>query len=218
MPDRFFDFALLRAIERYKLLCGIVVPRPIALVTSLDASGRVNAAPFSFFNVFSEDPAQVVLGLQHNAGNALKDTSRNIARAQAFVVNMVDEPLAELMNLCATDFPPEISEIEALGIDTAPCRHIAVPRITAAPFALECKRTVSLAFTDTRELLIGEVLAIHARDGLVEPASFYVDTNAYRPIGRLAGAAYCRQGDVFQMKRISYEMWRQRRDRSADAR
>ncbi len=212
MADQFFDFAALQAIERYKLLCGIVVPRPIALVTSVDARGRVNAAPFSFFNAFSEDPAQVVLGLQHKPEGGPKDTTRNIARAQAFVVNMVDEPLAELMNICATDFPPDVSEIEELGIATAPCRHIAVPRIAAAPFALECKRIVTLAFSDTREMLIGEVLAVHARDGLADPASHYVDTGAYRPIGRLAGTAYCHQGEVFKMERISYETWRQRRN------
>ncbi len=209
--SHFFDFSALQPIERYKLLCGVVVPRPIALVTSMDAEGRVNAAPFSFFNVFSENPAQVVLGLQHNADRAAKDTTRNIARASAFVINMVDEAMAEIMNLCATDFPSEVSEIDALGIETAPGRHVAVPRIAAAPFALECRRTVSLAFSDTRELLIGEVLGIHASNDLADPLNFYVDTDRYRPIGRLAGMSYCRQGQVFKMQRVSYDAWRRSR-------
>lgn len=210
----FFDFAKLQPIERYKLLCGVVVPRPIALVTSVDADGRVNAAPFSFFNVFSENPAQVVLGLQHKADRAAKDTTRNIASAKTFVVNMVDEQIAEMMNLCATDFPPDVSEIDALGIETAPCHHVEVPRIVAAPFSLECRKMMSIAFTDTRELLIGEVLAVHARENLADPTNFYVDANAYRPIGRLAGSSYCKQGQVFDMKRVTYGEWRSRRGTS----
>ncbi len=91
--------------DRYKLLCAVVTPRPIALVTTLDANGAVNAAPFSFFNVFSEDPPLVVLGLQHKADRTPKDTTRNIHRTGEFVVQMVDEALASAMNDCAIDFP-----------------------------------------------------------------------------------------------------------------
>jgi flavin reductase (DIM6/NTAB) family NADH-FMN oxidoreductase RutF len=91
--------------DRYKLLCGVVVPRPIALVTTLDENGAVNAAPFSFFNVFSEDPPLVVLGLQHKADLSPKDTTRNIRRSGQFVVHLVDEALAAVMNDCAIDFP-----------------------------------------------------------------------------------------------------------------
>lgn len=210
MPHHLFDFSKLAPIERYKLLCGVVVPRPIALVTSIDEAGRINAAPFSFFNVFSEDPAQIVLGLQHRAVGAPKDTTRNLAERQAFVVNMVDEALAETMNLCATDFPADVSEVEALGLATTPSRHIPVPFLSAAPFAMECRRTVSLAFSATREILIGEVLALHARDGLADPARHYVDAGRYRPVGRLAGIQYCRQGEVFEMRRVPYAEWRER--------
>ena len=208
MTSDIYIFSELKPIERYKLLCGIVVPRPIALVTSLDGAGRVNAAPFSFFNVFSEDPAQIVLGLQHKAPGEPKDTTRNLARAKSFVVNMVDEPLAETMNLCATDFPPDVSETEALGIETAKSTLVEPPRIAAAPFAFECRRSMSLVFHESRELLIGEVLAIHARSDLTNAKNFYTDPHRYRPIGRLAGNAYCRQGDVFEMRRLTYEEWR----------
>jgi flavin reductase (DIM6/NTAB) family NADH-FMN oxidoreductase RutF len=96
---------------RYKLLVGVVVPRPIAFVTTLGADGQVNAAPFSFFNVFSEEPPLVVLGLQSKPDNSPKDTTANIRRSGEFVVNLVDEDLAEAMNLCAVDFPPEVSEL-----------------------------------------------------------------------------------------------------------
>ncbi|MDX2201299.1 MAG: flavin reductase family protein [Hyphomicrobiaceae bacterium] len=208
MTSDFYNFSELKPIERYKLLCGIVVPRPIALVTSLDEAGRVNAAPFSFFNVFSEEPAQIVLGLQHKAPSAPKDTTRNLARARSFVVNMVDEAMAETMSLCATDFPAEISETEALGIETARSTLVEPPRIAAAPFALECRKTMSLVFHETRELLIGEVLAIHARADLTDRETLYTDASRYRPIGRLAGNAYCRQGEVFELRRLTYEQWR----------
>jgi flavin reductase (DIM6/NTAB) family NADH-FMN oxidoreductase RutF len=113
--------------DRYKLLCGVVVPRPIALVTTLDANGKVNAAPFSFFNVFSDDPPLVVLGLQHKADLSPKDTTRNIHRSGQFVVHMVDEALAAAMNDCAVDFPYGNSEAEAMGQrhcrrSMSPCR------------------------------------------------------------------------------------------------
>lgn len=206
-----FDFATLPPRDRYKLLCGVVVPRPIALVTSIDASGCVNAAPFSFFNVFSEDPAQIVLGLQHHPDERHKDTTRNLAATSHFVVNMVDEALASAMNDCAIDFPAGVSELDALQITTAPGSYGPAPRIAAAPFALECRRTVSLAFSASREILIGEVLGLHARSDLVDEAALHIDTSRYRPIGRLAGSAYCRQGDIFTMTRESYATWRARK-------
>ena len=111
--------------DRYKLLCGVVVPRPIALVTTLDENGSVNAAPFSFFNVFSEDPPLLVLGLQHKADLSPKDTTRNIHRSGQFVVHLVDEALAAAMNDCAIDFPSGDSEVEATGLKTLPSIDIA---------------------------------------------------------------------------------------------
>ena len=124
-----FDFAELSATDRYKLLGGLIVPRPIALVTSHSPDGRVNAAPFSFFNVFAEEPPLVVLGLGISPLGGAKDTTLNIRDTGEFVVNLVDEPIAEAMNLCAIDFPPEISEIEVAGLDLAPSEAVAPPRI-----------------------------------------------------------------------------------------
>ncbi len=204
-------FPELEPRERYKLLCAAVVPRPIALVTSVDASGTVNAAPFSFFNVFSEDPPLIVLGLQHKPTQGPKDTTRNIAETGVFVVNLVDEPLAEAMNVCAIDFPPETSEIDAAGLTLLPGIDIAVPRIAQAPFALECRRTVALAFGPHRELLVGEVLRLHARENLVDPVRLRVDTDAYHPVGRLFGDGYARQRDRFDLKRESFSDWSKRR-------
>ncbi|HKH28974.1 MAG TPA: flavin reductase family protein [Sphingomicrobium sp.] len=193
--------------ERYKLLCATIVPRPIALVTSAGRDGVVNAAPFSFFNVFSEDPPLIVLGLQHKPGKAPKDTTRNIAETGAFVVNLVDEDLAKAMNVCAVDFPPGMSEIEAAGLEILRGVDVQVPRIAQAPFALECRREVALAFGAHRELLVGEVLRLHARDGLIDPERLRVDTDAYHPVGRLFGDGYARQRDRFELKREKYEEW-----------
>jgi flavin reductase (DIM6/NTAB) family NADH-FMN oxidoreductase RutF len=198
--------------DRYKLLCGVVVPRPIALVTTLDQNGVVNAAPFSFFNVFSEDPPLVVLGLQHKADQDPKDTTRNIHRDGEFVVHMVDEALAKAMNDCAVDFPPGASEAAAVGLATLPSIDVRVPRLAAAPFALECRRHVVLSFAPGRELLVGEVLRLHAREGLVDIDKMYIDLSAYRPIGRMFGNLYTYQRDTFAMDRESHAQWSARVD------
>jgi flavin reductase (DIM6/NTAB) family NADH-FMN oxidoreductase RutF len=197
----------LKPHDRYKLLCGIVVPRPIALVTTLDVNGAVNAAPFSFFNVFSEDPPLVVLGLQHKADHTPKDTTRNIQRSGEFVVHMMDEALASAMNDCAVDFPAGESEVAATGLATLPSVDVGVPRLAAAPFALECRRSVELAFSHRRSLLVGEVLRVHAREGLVDPANLYIDLAAYRPIGRMFGNLYSYQREIFAMDRESHAQW-----------
>jgi flavin reductase (DIM6/NTAB) family NADH-FMN oxidoreductase RutF len=205
-------FADLDAKERYKLLCASVTPRPIALVTCVSPDGVVNAAPFSFFNVFSEEPALIVLGLQFRPGNQPKDTSRNIAAAGAFVVNLVDEALAEAMNICAIDFPPEVSEIGAAGLSLLPGVSIAVPRIAEAPFALECRKHTTMSFSPTRELLIGEVVRIHARAGLVDPGTLRVSMDGYKPVGRMFGDGYSRQNDRFDLRRGTYAEWASRRE------
>lgn len=203
---RSIDLSALPGDRVYKILCGLVVPRPIALVSTIDEAGVVNAAPFSFFNVFSEAPALVVLGLQHRAasdGFRPKDTTRLIASSGEFVVNMVGEPMAEAMNACAIDFPPGVSELDAAGLTTAASTRIRPPRIAEAPAALECRRTVSLTFGPERELLVGEVLHVHVRDDVMSE-TFDVDMAAYQPVGRLFGSLYARQTDVYALERRSF--------------
>src|SRR5881394_488775 len=129
MPDLSYDLAAMKEHDRYKLLISLVIPRPIALVTTLGPTGIVNAAPFSFFNLFSESPPLVVLGLQSKPGGGLKDTSAHIRDRGSFVVNLVDEALGERMNICAIDFPPEVSEIDAAKLSLLPSQKIKVPRI-----------------------------------------------------------------------------------------
>ena len=210
-----FDLAALSATERYKLLGGLVVPRPTALVTTQSPDGRVNAAPFSFFNVFAEEPPLVVLGLGISPVGGAKDTTVNIRDSGEFVINLVDEAIAEAMNLCAIDFPPEISEIEVAGLDLTPSQKVAPPRIAQAPANLECRRYVTLEAARERYLVIGEVLVAHVRDGLIDPATLRVDRDAYAPIGRLFGGGYVRTHDRFEMPRLTYRQWLEKtRDRS----
>lgn len=209
---RSIDLATLAPDRVYKILCGLVVPRPIALVTTIDEAGVVNAAPFSFFNVFSEAPPLVVLGLQHRpaeGGFSPKDTTRNASALEEFVVNMVDMALAEAMNVCAIDFPPGVSELAAAGLTTAASTKVCPPRIAEAPAALECRKATSLVFGPGRELLVGEILAVHAREDVMNER-FDVDIAAYQPVTRLFGELYARPGEVFSLARESYDQWRKR--------
>ena len=206
-----FALAELSPPERYKLLGGLVVPRPIALVTTRDRDGRANAAPFSFFNVVAEEPPLIVLGLGVNARGGAKDTTNNIRDSGEFVVNLVDEPLAEAMNLCAIDLPPEVSELDLAGLELLPGEAVAPGRIAAAPVSMECRRYVTLQPGPERYVVLGEVLVLHVRDGILDPARLRVDRDAYAPIGRLFGGGYVRTRDRFEMPRISYRDWLARR-------
>ena len=181
MADLSLKFADLAPRQRYKLLCGLVVPRPIALVSTLSPTGVVNAAPYSFFNAFSEHPALIVLGLQHNADGSPKDTTRNIHLSGEFVVNLVDEGIAAAMNVTATEFPADMSEPEIANLRLAPSTLVQPPRLADAPAAFECRRVVGLAFGPQRELLIGEVIAVNARDGIVDADTLNVDFAALQP-------------------------------------
>ena len=203
-----FDFAVLPQPLRYKLLVGLVVPRPIALVTSVGPGGIVNAAPYSFFNVFSDEPPLIVLGLQSRPDGTIKDTPANVREIGAFVVNLVDEALAEQMNICAIDFPRGESEIDAAGLQLLAGTAVAVPRIATAPVALECRHYMTLEVSRERRLCIGQVVYLHVREGIVDPDTLRVDIDAYRPVARLYGNYYTRLGEVFKLVRQTYAEWK----------
>ncbi len=202
-----FAFAELDAPRRYKLLTALVVPRPIALVTTLGTGGVVNAAPYSFFNTFGQDPPLVVLGIERRDAATSKDTGRNIDTTGEFVINLVDEDLAEAMNLCAVDFPPEVSEPEIAGLELAPSRFVRPPRLARAPAALECRLFTLMRIGTSRELVIGEVVGVRVRDGLLDPERLRIDYERYRPVGRLCGDLYCVTRGRFALRRRSYAEW-----------
>jgi flavin reductase (DIM6/NTAB) family NADH-FMN oxidoreductase RutF len=207
MPDLSYDLAALSAHDRYKLLISLVIPRPIALVTTLGPTGVVNAAPFSFFNIFSEAPALCVLGLQARPDKGLKDTAAHIREHGSFVVNLVDEGIGEQMNQCAVDFPPDVSEIDVAKFTLKASARIDVPRIAEAPGALECRHYTTLEVGPSRRLAIGEILHVHVRDGLWDDAKMRIDMTKYHPLARLFGNFYAPLGEPFTHVRQSYEEW-----------
>jgi flavin reductase (DIM6/NTAB) family NADH-FMN oxidoreductase RutF len=201
------DFTTLPARDRYRLLVAFILPRPIALVTTVDEEGRTNAAPFSFFNVFSEDPALVVLGIggREPTRDGDKDTVRNIRAGGGFVVNLVSEALLEKMNVCAIDFPPEVDELAAAGLTPVASRSVRAPGIAESPVRLECREYMSIPVgSENRTLMIGEILAADVRDGIVEPETLRVDVDALDLVGRLHGGNwYLRLTDRIRMDRIT---------------
>jgi flavin reductase (DIM6/NTAB) family NADH-FMN oxidoreductase RutF len=202
-----FDPSELAQRDRYKLLISLVIPRPIALVTTLSRDGIVNAAPFSFFNMFSESPPLAVLGIQSRPGGELKDTPAHIRDQGSFVINLVDEALGERMNICAIDFPPDVSEIDVAGLTTLPSVKIPVPRIAEAPAALECRHYTTLEVSRERRLVIGEIVHIHVRPGIIDPVRMRVDMKEYRPLARLYGNFYASLGEPFTHERQTFEEW-----------
>ncbi len=210
-----FDFGKIPPREGYKLLVSTITPRPIAWITSLNAAGRLNAAPFSFFNVFSGDPPVVGIGIgSHEPGRA-KDTRRNIRETKEFVVNLVSEDMAEAMNITAIEFEPEVNEIAEAELETIPSVHVKPPRIAASPVSMECALLQIVELGPDNALVLGRVLAMHVRDDLViDPAKHYVDTPGLKLIGRMHGAGwYARTSDLFKMDRIPRGNWTLRGDK-----
>ncbi len=198
------DPAQQSSLDNYKLLTNLVVPRPIAWVTSMSPQGIVNLAPFSFFNAIGSDPLYVMISVGNYDDGRAKDTARNIAVSGEFVVNMVTEDLFDAMNLSAADFPPEQSELEAARLQAAPSILIMTPRVAQAQVSLEC-RLFSTQSLGANTLVIGEVVMFHVADHLMGPR---MHVNNFAPIGRLGSpSVYCRTTDRFDIARISYAQW-----------
>ncbi|MDE0827278.1 MAG: flavin reductase family protein [Akkermansiaceae bacterium] len=201
------DFNTLRPGERYKVLASLVTPRPIAWVTTVDGTGRVNAAPFSFFNVFGSNPPIVAFapGNKSDAARGVpavpKDTARNIRETKEFVVNLVDETVGEAMVQTAAELEHGVSEIEAAGLHTAPSTLVGAPRILESPVAFECREWSTLEVGSNR-LVIGTVHHVHVRDGILDPETLRLNPGQFAPLGRMASPDwYCKTGDQFEMPR-----------------
>lgn len=196
--------AQLTSSQRYRLITGSVMPRPIALITTLGPDGLCNAAPYSAFNYMGEDPPLLAIAVErygeesHRPGE-VKDTLRNILLSGEFVVNMVDEPLLESMVACGSDYPADISETEAIGLETEPSHSISVPRLVRAPIAWECRRFAVLDFSHLRSIVIGEIVSMHFREGLLDETTLRVNVDRYHPCGRLGGPNYCRTTDRIRL-------------------
>jgi flavin reductase (DIM6/NTAB) family NADH-FMN oxidoreductase RutF len=187
-------------LERYKLLIGLVIPRPIAWISTRSANGVANCAPFSFFNVFSEDPPLCVIGINpRDSDGAMKHSLRNIRRTGEFVVNLVEEASANAMHASSEELPEEESEFEKAGLTEAPAALVQHPRIAEAAACLECRLFRLLEISATRQLVLGEILLVHAREGIIDPQTKRVSEQAYRPIGRLFASRYCTTRQRFNL-------------------
>ncbi len=204
-----FDFASLSPIETYKLLAATVVPRPIAWVVTQAVDGSLNAAPYSFFNVLSGDPPVVAIGIGGRSATTLKDTGENIRATGQFVINLVNNDMADAMNVTAIDFPPGTSELHEAGLHTQPSTRVRPPRIDGSPVALECEHLQTLDVAPDRAIVLGRVVAMHIVDAAVRDAArCYVDTAKLDLIGRMGGASgYTRTREAFEVPRIRVDDW-----------
>lgn len=204
----------------YNLLNGLVAPRPIALVTSCNDDGGVNAAPYSSYNYMAIDPPMVGLGIAERddqtkgaeSDRRAKDTARNIRRTGEFVVNVVTEDLLEAMNVTGIDFPAEASEVTEAGLHLTPSSVIKVPRLAEAHAALECVEHETLQVGRSR-IVLGRVVAFYVEDRFIDPAGPYVIAENLHAVGRMNGqGAYVRTRDAFtRIERIKYADWIKRK-------
>jgi flavin reductase (DIM6/NTAB) family NADH-FMN oxidoreductase RutF len=186
-------------LERYKLLIGLVIPRPIAWISTYSENGIANCAPFSFFNVFSEDPPLCVIGINPRSDGQIKHSLKNIRRTKEFVVNLVDEDTANAMHLSSKEFPEDVSEFSETGLTPVPAMTVKHPRIGEAAACLECKLERVIVISGTRELVLGDIQLVHARDGIIDPKTKRISETNYRPIGRLFADRYCTTRERFNL-------------------
>lgn len=187
--------------QTYKLLTGIVVPRPIAWISTMSPAGLVNVAPFSCYTIVSNKPPMIGVNIGRKAG-VRKDTASNILRSEEFVVNIADETLLEPLHQSAGEYPPEISEAQLLHLETVAGESMPVPRLAAAPISLECRLHSVTPYGNTgAEFFVGEIRVLHIRDGLLNNGK--IDTTLLRPICRIAGSNYAMLGTVVTLQPVS---------------
>ena len=183
------DIESLTPHQRYKLMSSLIVPRPIALITTLSDNGVVNAAPFSMFNMLGEDPPVLMVSLNARQDASLKDTALNIVRTGEFVVHITDEAMLPQMHMCSAELPRGESELAHAGLHTSPSKIVAPPRIVEAPVAFECTLYEKIE-TASRQIFIGQICWLHVRDGLVDMAQHRVNMQDFFPVGRIGADLY----------------------------
>jgi flavin reductase (DIM6/NTAB) family NADH-FMN oxidoreductase RutF len=196
------DVAQIPAAEVYKLLVGSVLPRPIAFVSTLSTEGVANLAPFSFFNVVAPNPPVLHVSVGRRPSGRRKDTAENVAQTGELVINVVNEELAERMNLASGEWPPEVNEFGVAGLTPLPSVRVKPARVAESPIQMECRleRMISLGEGGRAwDVIFAQLVYCHVRDDLYDQGR--VDTARLRPLGRLAGDNYSRTRDIFAMRR-----------------
>lgn len=204
-----FDFAQTSIDKRYRLLTATVFPRPIAWVSTVSPQGIYNLAPFSFFNVFSNEPPILIFSpgfkVIEEAGESVlvdKDTLANIKANGQFVINLVNRSLAEKMNLTSGDFAPQVSEFEKADLTATPSHLVLPPRVKESPVSFECTlyEHIELArLPGAGNLVLGEILCMHIDDELMQGNR--IDMQALDLVGRMGGNRYCTTRDTFDLAR-----------------
>ncbi len=194
-----------KTFERFNaVLTGVIVPRPIAFVSTISPDGEVNLAPYSFFNAVSY--SNVVFSSSRHVGNKSKDTLRNIEETGEFVVNIVVDSIAEAMNATAAEYPEGEDEFGIAGLTHAPSQIVKPPRVAESPVNIECKldQIVQIGSgAHEHGLVIGTILLMHVRDDVID--GHRIDQAKLMATGRMAGNMYCRTNDRFEMVRPVYD-------------
>ena len=196
------DPQTLEPISVYKLLISSVVPRPIAWVSSVDAYGVRNLAPFSYFMAITDEPPTIAFSCSARE-TGKKDTLRNVEATGEFVVNITDDDRAEAMNLSSGDYPPEVDEFTVTKLTAAPSVLVKAPRVAEAPINMECKVVQILPVGKKANLVLGQIVQWHVRDDVYDAATGRLDMHRLRPVGRLCGNLYSHIHQIFEMKRPS---------------
>jgi flavin reductase (DIM6/NTAB) family NADH-FMN oxidoreductase RutF len=204
-----FDFQSMKPIDRYELLLGTILPRPITIVTTHSSDGALNAAPYSLFNVVSHDPPVIMIAVLPHLEGRLKDTATNIFATREFVLNLVPRSMAEAMNITNIDAPQGTNELALAGLDVAPSALVKPPRIAGSPVAFECALLTALSFNSNQAVIFGQVLTAFVSDDLVvERSCGVVDTPKLDLFGAMhASRWYCTATDRFEMVRPTWAQW-----------
>ncbi|OGA46461.1 MAG: hypothetical protein A3F74_09955 [Betaproteobacteria bacterium RIFCSPLOWO2_12_FULL_62_58] len=193
------DPSKLEERDQYKLMTGSIVPRPIALVTTMGPKG-FNAAPFSLFNMVGSAPCMLMFCVGNQGDGSEKGTLQNIRHLPEFVVHICNEKIAERMNICSTDFDHGINELEKAGLTALPSLLVKPPRIAEAPVQMECRLMKIVEFGTRHHVVFGEIVMFHFHDGIVNER-YHVNVEKLNPIGRLSGSLYTKVREPFRMER-----------------
>ena len=190
----------------YRVLTGVVVPRPIAFVSTQSTDGINNLAPYSFFNAFAYDPPTVVFSSSRRVPHKSKDTLRNVEETGEFVVNMVVDDIAEAMNSTAAEYPEDVDEFEVAGLTAIPSDLVKPPRVAESPVNMECRLNQVIELqgdSGSHGLVIGTIVLMHIREDLIN--GHRINHHQMKPTGRLAGSMYCHTADTFELVRPVYD-------------
>ena len=204
-----FDFDTMSPAARFSFLTGAVVPRPIALISTMTPAGVCNVAPYTFFSIAGTEPPMVTVTILPTLDGRMKDTGTNILHSKEFVINLVSEDLAEAMNITCIDAPADVSELVLAELEPAHSTKVRPPRVARSPAALECVLHSTVPLSANQFIILGRIVHAHVRDELVLDANEpLLDTNSMQLIGGMHGAKwYTRTSDLLCMDRPTWSDW-----------